>query len=165
MAPAAGAVPFGDMFVTPPGGLVVVAAVAGVGCTYFDTEIRSRYPKAMVCTVVNHHVRALWHMALDTFGAAAHNKQNLAIRRFDGFPFFAVFLVEMVCLGVISAGPMTLQAKCIALFDPFNAVHIMAIAAAYVAGVHLALGKGTVNVNLFEDLAVGKIQLRCKQTG
>ena len=52
----------------------------------------------------------------------------------------------MVRFAVVNGGTMALQTQGIALFDPFYAVHIMAVAAANVAAVHLALGKRAVNV-------------------
>ena len=95
----------------------------------------------------------------------AHIKKNLAISGLYGLPFLPFFLVEVVRLGVINAGPVALKTKRVALFNLFYTVNIVAITAAYVATVHLTLGKRAVNVNLFQDLAVGKIQIRCQQAG
>ena len=74
MGPAAGAVPFGDIFIGPLIGLIDVAAITGIGDAQFDAEIRPRYPEAMVCAVIDHHISSFRHMALDTFGPGAYIK-------------------------------------------------------------------------------------------
>jgi hypothetical protein len=119
VAPAAGAVPLGDGFVRPLRGLVVMAAVAGVGHPQPDAQIRPRDPKTVVGPIIDHHVGPLGHVALGTLGPGAHREQNVAIRGLDRLPFFPGTLVEVVRFGVVDGGPVALQAQRIALLDPF----------------------------------------------
>ena len=65
--------------------------------------------------------------------------------------------------GIIHFRLVTLQAQGIAAFDRLYAVHVMAIAAAHLTGIHFALGKRTVDIHLFQDLTVGKIQVFIEQ--
>ena len=80
MGPAAGTIPFGNIFVRPLIGLINVAAIAGIGRTQFDAEIRPRYPKTVVCTQIDPHIEAFRHMAPDTLGPGTHIEQNPTIR-------------------------------------------------------------------------------------
>ena len=71
----------------------------------------------------------------------------------------------MVLFRIINLCPMTLEAQTVAFLDRFYAVNIVAVTAAYITTIHLALGKRAVNINLFQDLPIGKIQVFGEQAG
>jgi hypothetical protein len=112
----------------------------------------------VVWPVIDDHVVAARHVALHTIGTGANVKEYLAVRRLDRFPFFTLFLVKVMSLGVILTGPMALKTEIVPLLQQFSAVHIVAVAAAHVPMVHLALCERSVNINLFQDLSICKIE-------
>jgi len=65
--------------------------------------------------------------------------------------------VEVVVASVAVRRPVALEAQVVAVSYPLDAVLVVAVAAANAAGVHLALHERPVDVDLVEDLAVGKV--------
>ena len=165
MGPSARAVPFGDVLVGPLACLIPMAAVASIGRSKFDAEIGSRNSKTVVRSIINTHVVPTLHVALDAFSTCAHFKENLPFFRSNGLAFFTLFLVKMVLYRIINLCPMALETQTVAFLDRFYAVNIVAVTAAYITAVHLALRKGAVNIDFFQNLTITEIQLLGEQTG
>ena len=115
----------------------------------------------MIRPVIDSHIGAARHMALDAFSPGPHFKQDLSFCRFNGLPFLALSLVKMMFLGVIFVCAVALEAKAVSLFNDLHTVHVMAVAAAHIPVVHLALGERTVYVDLLQNLSIRKIHGRC----
>ena len=158
-----GPIPLGDGFVGPAVGFVNVAAGAGIGHAELDAEVRPGDPDAVIHPVMNPHVIAPGHVAFDALGPGPYLVQHPAVGGLDGVALFAFFLVEMMLAGVVVACPMTLQAQPVAFLHALDAVDVVAVAAAHVPRVHLALSERGVGIHLFQDLAVGEIQVPGEQ--
>jgi hypothetical protein len=148
VGPFAPPVPLLHGFDRPVHGLVAVAAglvVARVGHAEISREIRTRIANAVVGAPVHHHVGLLGHVALDAQPAGA------------GFAFMDL-LVEVVVRCVVGPSLVALQAQLVVFLVPFQAVHVVAVAATNARSVHFALHKRGVNVHLFQNLAVREVQ-------
>ena len=163
MRRAPGAVPLDHLGLRPRGVLVDVAAQAGVRRADRRRKRRVGYAKAVVGTVVVAHVRAPGHVAFAAQRAAADLEQHFAVRPDDRFAVLPGLLVEMVLVDVVLRLAVTLQAQRVVFQHGFHRVHVVAVAAAHVALVHLALRERAVNVDLVEDLAVGEVQALVEQ--
>jgi len=113
--------------------------------------------------VIDTHVLAAWHVALDTISASAHLKEHLAITRFDRLSLFTLLFVKVMPFGVILTGPMALKTDLISLFEKLNAMHVVAVTAAHVTMVHLALCERAVDVDLVEDLSIRMVEILFQQ--
>ena len=80
MGPSPGAIPLGDILIGPLIGFVGVTAVAGIGHTQFDAQIRPRYPQTVIGAAINDHIEPFRHMALHTLGTGAHFEEHPAVR-------------------------------------------------------------------------------------
>ncbi len=89
--------------------------------------------------------------------------QHLAVGGLDGVALFPLLLVEMMLGGVVVACPVALKAQAVAFLHAFDAVDVVAVAAAHIPRVHLALGERGVGIDLFQDLAVGEVQVLGEQ--
>ena len=113
--------------------------------------------EAVVRAVVRAHVYASGHVALFAQGTGAHVEKDLTGCRADRFARRPLFFVEMVVGRIVDRSPVTLEAEIVAVLDAPDAVDVVAVAAADLPVVHLALHERPVDVNLVENLTVGKI--------
>ena len=163
MRPAPGPIPLGDGFVGPAAGFVDVAAGAGVGHAELEAEVRPGDPEAVIQPIVNPHVVAPGHVALDALGPGPDLEQDPAVGGLDGVALFTRLLVEMMLARVVVARPVALQAQAVAVLHAPDAVDVVAIAAAHIPRVHLALGERGVRIHLFQNLAVREVQVPGEQ--
>ena len=112
-----------------------------VGNAEFFGQVRARHPQAVVEPVVDAHVGAAGHVALDTEIP------------FTGFALVRFFM-KMMRFRVIPLCPVTLGTQIVLFFVQLEAMHIVTVAAAHTVPVHFALDKGAVNVDFFQDLTV-----------
>jgi hypothetical protein len=120
------AVPFFGGFERPLGGLILVAAIAGVGCAEVAGELGVRDGPAVVMPPVALHVRGLRHVAIDALAAGAVGAVEGVGGGDDGWG-----IGEAAC-GVAA------HAELVAGQDRFAAVHVMAIHAAHAGVLHAA---------------------------
>jgi hypothetical protein len=66
--------------------------------------------------------------------------------------------VKVMLLAVIDFRPMALGTEVVLFLVAFETVDIMTVAAAYAVLVHFALHKRTVDIDLFQNLAVRVIE-------
>ena len=145
-------------FVGPLGGLVDVAAVAGVRNAELHAQVGPRQAKTVVRAVVDSHVDAARHVALDALGAGADLEENRPVGGPDRLALFALLLVKVMLPRVVGLRAMALQAEIVSFPDRPDAVYLVAVAAAHIPVIHLALRERAVHVDLVEDLAVGEIE-------
>ena len=135
-----------------------MAAVARIGNTDFHTQIRPGNPDRVIGPVIVAHIDPAGHVALDTLGTGAHRKQDLALRRANGLSNLALLFMKMMPFCVIAGRLVALQAEGIALFVQGDGMGIVAVGAAHPVGIHFGLDKGSVHIDLVQDLAVRIIQ-------
>ena len=99
----------------------------------------------MVTAWIHNHVCAFVHMAFEATGP-------LLCR-----------IVEVVFPASVLSGHMAPVAKRISLDKDFPAVGFVTIFTHHPGLVHFALEKGTVYIDLFQDLAIGEIEILFEQ--
>jgi uncharacterized protein (UPF0264 family) len=73
--------------------------------------------------------------------------------------------MKVMSLPIVDGCLMALEAQRISRFDGLHAVNIVAVAAADLPVVHLALGEGTIDVDLIENLSVRKVEPLSQEAG
>ena len=132
--------PVGNGLRCPLRALVGVTRGAGVRSPDPLAEVRARYAEAVIPTRVDDHVRRRGHVALDALGTPGAG------------------LVVVVLARIVFRRRVAAVAQRVALVVEPQAMGVVAIAARDSLSIHLALQKRAVNVDFFEDLAIGVIQ-------
>ena len=133
-----------------------MAANAGVWGTDLGGQVRPGNTKAVIPPRIDLHEILVGHMTADTLRAFC--------------PFRVVMMRRIVVLGlfqarkiIVSGWTVALGAGRIAGCHLFTTVGIVTVCAGHTLCVHLALQKGTVDINLVVYLAIGVIQSVPKQ--
>jgi hypothetical protein len=131
----------------PGGGLVGVTLVAGVGGSQFVAQVRPGDADAVIAAGIHHHVSAFVHVALKAAGSLFGR------------------IVEMVFPGTVFGGHVATVAKGIPLDIDLAAMGFMTILTDHPGLVHFALEEGSVDIYLFQDLPICKIEIFLQQGG
>ena len=129
-----------DLPLGPLRTLPLVALPACVGRTYGRRQRGLWQTESVIATIVEHHVRALGHVAIGT-------TTPLSAR-----------LVEVMLRCIVDRSLVAARAKGVAFRSNLRAVCIMAVAADDPGCVHLALQERSVDVHLVFDLTIVEVQ-------
>ena len=117
-----------------------MALVAGIGSPKFVGKIGPGDPDAMVPAGIHNHIGTLVHMAFET-----------ACSLFGR-------IVKMVFAASIFGGHMATVTECVSIHINLAAVGFVAVLADHAGLVHFALQKGSINIDLFQDLTISIVK-------
>ena len=134
-------VPIFDPFRGPHGRFFSVAILTRIRRTDRDRQIGSRHSKTMVSTRIDNHICLRAHVAIHALGTGTPDNMTMMVRSIENTRY------------------MALPAKRITVGTQLHAMRIMTIAAAHARLMHRGLEKGSVNIDLIENLTVRMIEI------